>query len=155
MQSDKMHIYKDRNYEEYKTKMKHFFNAVIPHKGHFTQFIPLVAILLIVSIIACYDVFLHEYVIRKRWCDDDSFCFWSLLHLIIIHYLGFMILWNYLKTVFASPGVVLTTSDKEKKVDNPFTWKSTQARGGLCYINPRLNIEEEERRVSFILFRSF
>lgn len=127
MQSDKMHIYKDRNYEEYKTKMKHFFNAVIPHKGHFTQFIPLVAILLIVSIIACYDVFLHEYVIRKRWCDDDSFCFWSLLHLIIIHYLGFMILWNYLKTVFASPGVVLTTSDKEKKIDPSYMEKYTSA----------------------------
>ena len=149
----------------YKTQMKHFFSTAIPHKGHFIQFIPLVAILLIVSIIICYDVFLHEYVVQKRWCNgdhisctgtsfgtnmcmnnDSSFCFWSIFHLAIVHYLGFMILWNYLKTVFTSPGVVLTASEKD--LDNLVEWKSAQSRGGLCYINPRLNIEEEERRVS-------
>ncbi len=91
------------------------------------------------------------------------FCFWSMFHLIVTHYLCFMILWNYLHTTFTSPGVLVPQEEEDRKTCNENNdgngmtntnnltrreWKSTEGRGGCCYINPKYIIQDEINRVA-------
>lgn len=142
-------------YVLYKSNTTEIFHAVNKAKGHFVQFIPLLAISLVCVIIISYDIFLHEYIILRKSktnaCHDEhsSICFeynWSahVFNLFVVHYLGIMILWNYIKTSFTSPGcVIVSPSSQDQQPQNPIKWKSAQGQGGFCYINPTFNMEDE------------
>jgi len=94
--------------------------------------------------------------------ESSPLCFWSMFHFIVAHYLCFMILWNYLQTTFTSPGVLVPQRKGEECNNNDVnmvddtnennvtrtTWKSTEGRGGCCYINPTFNIQDEISRVA-------
>ncbi len=139
-----------------KTNTTAIVHAIIKSKGHFVQCIPLLAILLVCVIILCYDMFLHEYIILRKSnttaCHDDhsSICFeykWSthVFNLFVVHYLGIMILWNYIKASFTSPGcVIVTPSSQRQQPQNHIKWKSFQGHGGFCYINPTFKMEDEQ-----------
>lgn len=136
--------------------------------------VPALAIALIVLVVSSYFGSLRE-IIRNRWCcpilkdgerDENSCslaekgegCKWILFHDVIVLYLGFMILFNFLSACFRSPGVVLpkpqqsnekNDGDDQKskpykvKVTERLRWSSKDSRGGFCGIDPLLDIARE------------
>jgi len=155
--------------------LKSTLEAIKFQSKSLTQFIPFVACCLIVSIGACYFLILHDYVIIQRWCDSDIHsleechddqCIWKYFHAAVVSYLIIMILWWYTQTVFSSPGIVVPTihnsdegNDHHRQSNNlkmsstnsskTIQWKSSDARGGCCFINVNLDKDAEESRVSF------
>ena len=124
----------------YKTNTYYNITSVLwKKKGHFIQFIPFMGLSLICMIILSHDLFLYEYILQYY---SDQFKYWGkgwiFIHLLLVHYLGLMILWNYIQTLFTSPGCVMNS-----RVEQQRQWKSSQGCGGLCYINPTFNIQQE------------
>jgi len=91
--------------------------------------------------------------------DESGWCRWLLFHDAVVVYLGLMIIFNFLSACFRSPGVVLAkqqVKDSEKKesmIANKrdsqiqkeyIKWSSKDSRGGICGIDPILNIAREE-----------
>lgn len=150
------------------------------YTGHVSQIVPCFAITLVFMISLCYFLSIHHPIIVKRWCNcdfkDESTqedcmsvvngkqpCLWSIFHASVVIYLTTMILWNYVLTVFASPGLALPsqsndtskmirtivkTSVVNEPTSSPFRWRSVGKTGGCCYLKSNLNIEKEHRFVA-------
>lgn len=151
------------------------------YTGHVSQLVPFVAIGLVCVVVLFYFISLHQPIIIERWCNCDAkdentqeanrsvvdgepqSCLWSSFHAGIVVYLATMILWNYTRTVFVSPGVALPSqsgdgsertegmtqiSDSNAPISSPFKWRSVETRGGCCYLSPILSIKEERCRVA-------
>ncbi len=144
---------------------------------YWRSFVPALAITLIVLVVSSYFGSLRE-IVRERWCcpafatgegEDNTCsliekgegCRWILFHDIVVLYLGFMILFNFLSACFRSPGVVLTNPQQsknanekedsgdekpkahnEKRTERP-RWSSKDSRGGFCGMDPLLDIARE------------
>ena len=117
--------------------------------GHVLQFLPLVAALLVCSVILAYFLTLHG-VVGRRWCDGEESCGWSRAIAIFTWYIGFMIIYNYMKTTFTSPGVVSTFQPGNCKTnrEEQCCWKSYSAQGGFSYIHAAFNATQEQALVS-------
>ena len=132
--------------------------------------VPALAITLIVLVVSSYFGSLRE-IIRERWCcpeditcslaEEGEGCQWILFHDLVVLYLGFMILFNFLSACFRSPGVVLPNLQRPKVGDEKgdrgdgkskengekrlerLQWSSKDSRGGFCGIDPILDITKE------------
>lgn len=158
----------------YLTRTINMFNFIKRNRGHFLQFVPLFAISLVCFVVVAYCYVLHEKVIEPRWChgkhhpEEDlppTSCTSSNIILAVACYIGFMIVYYYLMTVFTSPGVVntidcsrpgpsaagnfdessCTNATTSKK--NEISWKSYNGQGGTCYIHAKYNTSEEQKLV--------
>ena len=138
-------------------------------KGHVVQFIPTLVIVLILFIVWCYDWYLHDYIftndpINEDYKDNNGQNAYqnNVGHWIAVHYIIIMILWNYILTIFTSPGVAFlnknnhhTNDDDVDNNDNGTTvpsksfltrqkeWKTTQGCGGTCYLHTSFNYSLE------------
>jgi hypothetical protein len=158
----------------YLTKLINLVNFTRRNHGHFIQFIPVLALSLVCGVVLAYFFVLHEVVIKPRWCDGGRFssedqpctCLWSNVILTLACYIGFMIVYYYVITVFTSPGVVktiehgpsassgtgassdtCTSTDSKSKAKDEQYWKSYNGQGGSCYIHVRLNPSYERELV--------
>jgi hypothetical protein len=115
--------------------------------------IPCFALSLVASMLCLYFLVLRKQVILPRWCGtaNTATCRWAYFHDTLVIYLGFMILWNYLITVLSSPGVALPHKESSITGNNTqerLVWKSSEGRGGCCFVNPfPVNVELELSRV--------
>lgn len=114
--------------------------------------IPCFALCLVASMLSLYFLVLRDEVLLPRWCSTTpaASCRWALFHDALVSYLGIMIFGNYLITVLSSPGVALPQNEStitgEKR--EPIFWKSSEGRGGCCFINPfPVNVNLELSRV--------
>eukprot|EP00567_Pseudictyota_dubia_P006351 CAMPEP_0197434662 /NCGR_PEP_ID=MMETSP1175-20131217/2366_1 /TAXON_ID=1003142 /ORGANISM="Triceratium dubium, Strain CCMP147" /LENGTH=522 /DNA_ID=CAMNT_0042963469 /DNA_START=81 /DNA_END=1649 /DNA_ORIENTATION=+ len=145
---------------------------------------------LVIVVVASYFLSLRDKVIRKIWCEciysfdgeennplpkvcaeKSKDCNWLVFHDSLVIYIAIMILWNFLLTTFASPGVVVPVKEislsasrtDDVSTNNPTNatewvgkaqpssisrWTSTEGRGGCCFVNPVLDVAAEQNRVS-------
>jgi Uncharacterized protein containing DHHC-type Zn finger len=101
---------------------------LVSKRGHVLQFLPLCVICLVSLILLAYCFILHHEVIVKRWCGATALgdvcpattsastlpagtlanrggCGSSRVILCSVCYIGLMILYNFLRTTFSSPGI--------------------------------------------------
>ncbi len=133
---------------------------------YWRSWVPALAIVLIVGVVASYFGSLRE-VVRERWCcvagekcSRGVQCRWLLFHDAVVVYLGFMILFNYVSACFRSPGVVLANrnqSKDENEKDSTSTgsskkihtrksiqrWSAKDSRGGFCGMDAVLDVARE------------
>lgn len=114
--------------------------------------IPCFALCLVASMLSLYFLVLRNEVLLPRWCSTTptAACRWAFFHDALVSYLGIMIFWNYLITVLSSPGVALPQKEStiNGKKKEPLIWKSSEGRGGCCFINPfPVNVNLEFSRV--------
>ena len=76
-------------------------------------------------------------------CPQAYSCAWMRFHDGVIAYLGGMILFHYLATVFRSPGVALSNP-----ADPIMRWKAVDAQGGMLGWDPLCHPADEQRRVA-------
>jgi hypothetical protein len=103
-------------------------------KGHIVQFLPLVAIGAVFFVLWAYYSSLHSLIMLHNFpaCSKNITCFCvfcNTLLKIAPLYIGVMIIFNFLCTVFSSPG---TCNDPYPRK----SWRATQGQGGMCYLNP-------------------
>lgn len=118
--------------------------------GHILQCLPLVAIGIILFVLWVYYSCLHSRIVLQNFsiCSTsantstpaapasnknitaDRFCvIYDTILMMIPLYLGIMIIFNFLCTVFSSPGTCHVPHLNT-------VWKATQGQGGMCYLNP-------------------
>ena len=105
--------------------------------------LPWLGILLILTVLLSYFFSLRLSVVRPRWCypNGDQSCGWEYLHNSIVAYLGTMILYHFIHSMFDSPGVVLPEATTEH------AWRAIDSRGGCWGFEPALNVAQEQSRV--------
>lgn len=126
---------------------------------HLRSAVPLLGISLIVAVVASYFFILRHTTILPRWCCPNAtscghtHCNWVMLHDFFVVYLGVMILFNYVATCFRSPGVALAEGYglvddlTNNALSDELLWKSIDARGGCCCLDPMIDALAEKRRV--------
>jgi len=144
----------------YLTKTIKALDFVKENKGHLIHLLPFFALTLVGSIVVAYIFILHEQVTVECWCSeniDDSTgrnlsasCRTSNALLFGVYYFGTMIIYNYTKTTFSSPGVLNTVSsicttnpNPSNNVDANDSWRSYRGQGGFCYIAFKQNSARE------------
>lgn len=113
------------------------FQLLYHFKGHIVQFFPMAVIGIIVFVLWVYYSSLHSLIMIQNFstCSSDKsstarFCMiHDTLLKIVPLYLGTMIIFNFLCTVFSSPGICDVPHSRNLR-------KTTQGQGGMCYLNP-------------------
>lgn len=141
---------------------------LVSKRGHAIQFLPLFVICIVSLVLVAYCLILHQEVIAKRWCgvirsNDESChvgCRSSQFILCGVCYIGVMILYNFLRTTFTSPGIATLkclqdsntrlnddinhgNGNAADKHSNATQWKSFDGQGGCCYLSLKPCIDEE------------
>jgi hypothetical protein len=128
------------------------------HRRRWRACIPIFAMCLIGLVILSYPLSIRHRLIQPRWCSSSLSsslsCKWMYLHDFIVFYLGFMVLYHYIATIFTSPGVALPSSSEATTTTTsppppPPTkaWTAIQSQGGILGWNAVCNIEQERQRV--------
>lgn len=118
--------------------------------------VPIFAIWLVLAIVVGGYFGSVRSFLRERWCQStDSHCSWMYIHDITVAYFGVMILWNYIYTMFASPGVLIppfvpgnVVNVVSVATDQTYTWKASKSQGGFAGCNPSLNVNLERKRLT-------
>ena len=154
------------NYLLHLTRMIRALNFAKENKGHLIHLLPLLSLTLVGFIVVAYIFILHEKVTVERWCSDSSdestsghlpeSCRSSNMLLFGVCYIGTMIIYNYVRTTFSSPGVINTVSstcvtttsttndgNANANANANATWRSYRGQGGTCYIALKQNLTKE------------
>jgi hypothetical protein len=105
--------------------------------------IPIFAISLVCFVTLSYFLSIRDGLVRQRWCSEKSeeSCAWMPLHDATVFYLATMVLYNYVQTMFSSPGVALADNAPDK-------WMARNGQGGFLGWDPKLDKPAERHRVS-------
>mmetsp|Transcript_26876 Transcript_26876/g.79432 ORF Transcript_26876/g.79432 Transcript_26876/m.79432 type:complete len:345 (+) Transcript_26876:136-1170(+) len=151
------------------SKLIVFFEWLNPRR-FWRPLVPAFGIGLVIFVVTSYFFTFQDSIVRQRWCKcanieeetgslpikcevgETRVCFWLVLHNCLVVYISVMILWNFLRTTFTSPGVVLPgstdlsddgTDTANSEALTPLQWTSIEGRGGCCFIDPVLNLAAE------------
>lgn len=119
---------------------------------------------LVTSVLLAYFRSIRS-VIQRRWCCEDEEdppplndptadecvpCAYIHVHDGLVAYLGFMILFHYVCTVFRSPGIALPAADTKNGTTTSSRpeWKAMEAQGGMLGIDPVCCVDRERARVA-------